>query len=181
MLGKPRTQLFRIKSEVDAVLRTRFGKALWNVNIPDSCRLVKLKMWEEKYCVSLDYILKTLLPWAWHALPKQARDKAKHSKGLGTKIAVITSASAERFLKEKIREDYHDEENIAITYADKREAIIHQLSEESLPAKPKKVLSYKRVSDFVTSYADRIARKKTSIEKVSRVVSRMPYRNNPFR
>lgn len=175
-----KSECFRVQSEVDVILKQTFGKALWSVNQMDALRLLRLKVWEEKYSVSLEYILKTLLPWAWSRLPKHIAKKVQTSKGLGTRIVVITSNAALHHLKEKIQEDFPDNENITSAKEARRQSILANLDEDELPSRPKKILQYHSIKQYVQSYADKIARKKKAIGKAEKKLARLHWRGNPF-
>jgi hypothetical protein len=171
--------LFQIEAEVGKALTLAYPhKQLWKVKEP--LRLVKLKVWEERYHVSLTYVLKTILGHWYATMPKDRRTKARDAKSLGIGLAQLTGVAAESILKEKVMEDFPDGENEAIHKQDERDRILEFLDQE-LPTRQKSILAYSKISDFVASYRKSIDRRRRETDTISVKMSRMAWRGNPFR
>src|ERR1700744_5083717 len=102
-------QATKFAAEIDTVLRTNFGKQLYYPKQDDQYRLLRLKMWCERYKVSLPYILGVLIPhFEFLANKHRGRAKGSVSKGIGTTIANLTGQASEKLLVERIAKDYPD-------------------------------------------------------------------------
>jgi hypothetical protein len=183
MITKPHKRtlgvLFSLRSEIDKVLRDLYGKSIWNPSQLDCCRLVRLKIWSERYSVSIAYILSVLLPFHWHNIPKSIRSKAKNSKGLGVRISTLVGNASLSHLKEKLKEDFPEGENVS-QFKESEKDRIEALLEENVPARVKGVLRHKSISAFVKNYRLRMIRVNDKEKKFSRKMKKMPFRGNPW-
>lgn len=168
--------------EVDKTLRQLFGKQLFFPKEVDKARLLKLKMWSDRYKVSLSYILGKLVPRFEKMASKHARSpRVKVSKGIGTTIAVLTGQAAEEFLKDCIAKDYPDQENVLAWKEDKREETLRLLDGEELVVRPRKILSFKSVAAYTDAYRQKMEKQRQSTAKREAQLSKQPYRGNPWR
>ena len=173
--------LFSIKNEINAALRNLYpDKQIWNITLQDQLRLVKLKVWSERYSLPVTYILLKLLEYHWSRLPKPQRDKAKASKGLGIRIATLIGSVSERHLKDCIFQDFPDGDHLVVFKEAERDRIV-DLLEEELPSRPKGVLWHKTISNFIESYTRNLQSTQKTDSSYAKKLSKIPYRGNPWR
>lgn len=161
---------------VNAAL-ANMGKKLWRVSEMDGLRLTRLLAWGERYSVSVEYILRAVLPVLSKAVERRT---GKKSKGLGTSIAVLTGQVSREILQEKIAKDFKGGENINSTVNERQNAMINILDDE-LNGKPKNPLTFKTSEGYVNAYTQSIKRKRKDREKLEDQIAKQPFRNNPFR
>jgi len=94
-----------VSVEVERIMKHWFGVKWFRLKKNDEIRLLRLKQWEEKYHVSLIWIMSQLLPF-WRA--RHARYKKE--QGLGVTVATFVGRVSEEFLRERIREQFPDGE-----------------------------------------------------------------------
>lgn len=178
MLFSPLT---RLEFEVDAILRKRLDKQLYQPKRDDSLRLQRLKVWSMRYSVSLEYILTKLIPhFEKLAQRHYIRRSAGQSKGIGVSIAVLTGPAAEEKLKEFIQKDFPSNENVAIWRENEQERCLAILDEIEY-GRPKPILHFKSVSDFVKAYSNGIDRKRRKGRKLDNKLGKQPWRGNPWK
>jgi hypothetical protein len=153
------------------------GRKVWRINETDSLRLIKLLVWSERYSVSLEYILATILPILTKAVERRTGRK---SKGLGTTISVLTGEVAKDILLEKIRKDFPGQEHVHQLREQRRNEMVERLDEE-LNGRPKNPLMYRTATEFTKAYIASIARKRKEREEIEEKIASMPFRGNPFR
>jgi len=178
------SEVSSIVEHVDDILRKDFNKQLFNPKEPDQIRLLKLRVWSERYCVSVRYILSKLVPY-FERLANKHSNRFGTSKGLGTTIAVLTGPAAEAFIKDVISKDYSDGENV-IAWKEERRlealALVEKDEAEDIAIKqPKGILHYVLIKDYVAAYEKRISRIKNNEEKITKKIAKQPWRGNPFR
>lgn len=165
--------------DVDRILRQSFSKQLYNPKHEDQVRLLKLRMWEQKYRVSLKYILDTLVPH-YEKLGKRKTGRA-NSKGLGTTIAILTGPAAEEYLCERIAKDFPDNENVIDWKEKERQRCLALLDKEELIGRPRKILSYPTLSEYMKVYRKKVEKARRSTSKRETKLAKQPWRNNPWR
>jgi hypothetical protein len=171
-------------TEIDSLLRKQFNKQIYYPKQDDQYRLLKLKVWSERYKVSVGYILSVLIPYFEKLAYKHSRrPREKVSKGIGTTIATLTGPSAEAYLSEQILKDFKDGENALAWKEDKKEECLRILDAEEgiVKKKPKGVLAYKSIAAYRKAYMERIKHTRDEQDKLTKQLAKQPWRGNPFR
>jgi hypothetical protein len=173
--------LNELEKEIDTILRKNFDKRLYYPKREDSIRLLKLRVWENRYKVTLEYILGVLIP---HFAKMSERFRRKVSSGIGTTIPILTGQAAEEFLKLRISKDFPNNENV-LDWKERYKTICLKKIKESegtIPSrKSRGVLQFKSVNAFLKAYEAKIeaARKEDRIAEKS--LAKQPWRGNPWR
>jgi hypothetical protein len=167
-------------AEIDSILKRYFGKNLYYPNEQNASRLLKLRVWSLRYKVDLIYILQKLLPYLEKVASKHYLRKGS-SRGLGVSIPVLTGPAAEEYLKKCIAQDFPDAENILAWKESEKERCIDLMEKDEVMGKPRPILHYEKVSDFVDSYSRRIRQTRKSSDRLDKKMSKIPYRGNPWR
>jgi uncharacterized SAM-dependent methyltransferase len=179
------TEVVRIVDEVDSILRRDFSKQLFYPKEVDQIRLLKLKMWSERYSVSIAYILSKLIPYFAKLSAKHSRrPQERVSKGIGTTISVLTGQAAEAFLQQAIEKEFPDGEHIIAWKETKRAECLLLIEKDEgdiTSRKPKSILQYPTLASFRRAYEKRITNNRRVADKLVRQLSRQPWRGNPFR
>ena len=89
---------------VERILKRDYGVKWFGLKKEDEIRLLRLRQWEEKYRVSVAWILAHLLP-VW----RQKYAKHKSSTGLGVMVGTLVGQASERILREAIAKEYPEE------------------------------------------------------------------------
>lgn len=167
--------------EVDAELRKQFGKQLWVRKSDDRLRLLKLRVWSLRYHVPLQYILAVLVPHFEKLASRQyIRKRAGSSKGLGFPITVLCGDVAHEFLQERIAKDFPSKENTQTWIEGHKQLCLEKTEMDEVVAKPRAVLAYRSVGDFVKSYGRGIDRTRRDADRAERKLRKQPWRTNPF-
>jgi hypothetical protein len=175
--------LLSVEGEFNEILRNVYGRKIWKLKEIDSARLMKLKVWESIYAVDMKYILGKLLPYYWNILPKYLKAKVERNQTLGVKIASLVSIRSEDILDQAIIEDFPDGENFQSRKEDARNECIEMiaLDNDEIPARPKKMLAYNKVSDAMKAYHRKIERQRSAFSRLAKKRRRMAWRGNPWR
>jgi len=180
-VGKARRDIFTAHadaiSKVNAVLRP-MKKKLWRVSELDGLRLTKLLGWSYQYSVSLEYILKTLLPVL--AKTVERRTGRRNKSGLGVTVSVLVGDVARSILLEKIAKEYSGSENVYDVLEERKNEMLLKLDEDG-NGKPRNPLLYKHPWMFTKAYKAAIQRKRKEREELEDKIASMPFRTNPFR
>lgn len=178
------TEITKIFDEVETELKKSFGKSLFRPKQDDQYRLLRLRVWSERYKVSISYILSVLIPH-FERISNKYRGNARStvSKGIGTTISVLTGQAAESILVEHLERSYPDNEHVISWKQDKQKECLAILAEqdEIILKKPKTVLQYPTLKAYTKAYSERIDNKRKIEEKLVVQLSRQPWRGNPFR
>jgi hypothetical protein len=173
-------------AQIDSLLRKQFGKQLFYPKQDDQCRLLKLKVWSERYKVSIGYILSVLIPYFEKLSYKHARrPREKVSKGIGTTIPVLTGTAAEEYLASQIIKEFPDSENVVAWKEDRQQECFRLIEQEESEGirikKPKGVLQYKTLAAYRIAYVERMKRRRDTEDRLVKQLAKQPYRGNPFR
>ncbi len=99
---------------VDKVLQDSMGKRLYgSPTFQDQQRLLSLRTWTIKYRVDLEFILRILVGY-WSARFSNHTKFKKGNSGLGCKIATLCGDASEAILASRLKEDYPNNEQLAI-------------------------------------------------------------------
>lgn len=174
--------LNKLEFQIDGILRRVLDKQLYSPKRDDVVRLFKLTIWAERYSVSLEYILGRLVPhYEKLAQRHYVRRNAGASKGLGVSVAVLTGPAAEEKLREFIVRDFPDDEHIASAREEAKETCLGIMDKHQLTGRPRSILRYETVSDFIEAYAGGIDRNRKSTSRLEKKMSKQPWRGNPWR
>lgn len=182
-----RATIFHIKVELDAILRRDFERNLYGLKPQDELRLLVLSQWQDKYHVSLSYILEAVLPY-WH---KKLGRWSKRKSGLGCKVIHLVGKESERLLKQEIAKDFPDKENITEWQWTRRKEIVELRREEEddseelgfkQAAVRKGPLDYPDLESYVAAYKKRVEGHRAGLDKEVRNKRnrRRKYRMNPW-
>ena len=140
------------------------GRKMYGMSQTDKYRLLRLRTWMERYSVSLDFILDTLLPY----YQKRFRT-ANHKKGLGVKITTLTGKKSEQMLADAVLEAFPNGENVTIAKHDKIADIIAERKGETDEFVPRamKLLDFKTPEAYSRYYQKKITRQSQEFQKES--------------
>ena len=164
--------------QVNNTLMKLYGKKLWRVNETDALRLLRLRVWQERYSISLEFILGLLVD----VFSKSIRMRSgKKLRGIGVSIPVLTGDVAEEILQEKLRKEFPGREHYYDYLEEHKRSIENLIDPMVVIGKPRSVLTYKNVSSQVAAYKDKIVQARDRVTKAKRLLSKMPFRDNPYR
>ena len=155
------------------------------IRMPDKYRLLKLKVWSEKYRVPLIFILSTLIP-LWESFI-QRRSRQVKREGLNVRVSTLTGKKSEEFLKEAIKKEFPDGANKQLWIAKHRERILAKAildsQDKDLLTRSQKVQDLSEFTtpkQYVAYYRRRVRYLSSSREKIIQQMEERPYRSNPF-
>lgn len=155
------------------------------ITMQDRYRLLKLKVWADKYKVPLIFILSTLIP-LWESFI-QRRSRQVKREGLNVRVATLTGKKSEQFLQEAIRKEFPDGANKRLWIAKHRERILAtkvlSLQDKELLSRSQKVSGLEEFTTprkYIAYYRRRVRYLNSVREKVIQQMEERPYRSNPF-
>jgi len=176
--------LLRNRSEVEQQLDLQFKRRIFYLSKDDEKRLLTLRVWSEKYKVSIGYILSVLVPFYAQRFRKTRK---KQQRGLPCGVATLTGKAAEYWLKQQIAKDFTDQENVELWKQEQRMEILRQRDArengvDEYQPRQKTILDYEWPSYYVRAYVKkfRMKRKANQQELNSAENKRRNYRGNPF-
>lgn len=152
------------------------GRELYFVSKLDGYRLLILATWAEKYKVSIDYILRLLVPiWA-----KKFQRHKNSSRGLGARVATVVGQKSEQILIAQTAKDFPAGENVDDWRWQRRKELLG-LDQRGF-SRPITIISSEHLRDSVLSYRQRIERRSTMLDKAvsNSKRRRRVYRGNPW-
>lgn len=159
----------RIAGRVEEIVKEEFGVKYWQLKKEDEIRCLRLEQWEEKYKVSLEFILRTLVP-IWK------RKFARYSTGgFGVKIPTLVGQKSEDILKGKILELFPDGENVRQWKAVEQQKQWAQYR-EGVRQKENWELPMRAVQE----YQHRMEREREARKEFEKKAWLRPYRGNPW-
>lgn len=174
-----------IMTEVENWLLSRERKQLrLNFRVLDQARLLKLRVWEQRYCVGIPEILDLIMP----ILRAQVK-RIRKSGGLGITVAAMTGDGAEKILVQELKKKYPDGENVTVLRERMREQQL-QAEEEAdndgmrtRDRSVRSVLDSISIGDFAKAYSSSIIRKRMRVQSElnNPVRRRKAYRGNCWR
>lgn len=159
-----------IVARVETQLKKEFGVGWFRLRQEDEIRLLKLEGWEEKYKVSVEWILRQLVPF-W-------RDKySKYSKkvGLGVTVATLTGKKSEEILQQRIAEEFPDKENLA-----RWKATAQQRQWDIVWDGAKRKEDWLEPGKTIRKYRNRMERERQERKEWAEQTRKRHYRNNPW-
>ena len=172
--------IWRLSHQISARLSKATGKTIWRMSQRDSERLIKLLVWEERYSVSLEYIFQLLVPYCLRRLPKEVRRKLESGKSLGVRISSLTSLECERYLRKTVEEEFPDGMNVRAMKEGRKQEMLAIVDSDLIGGHRKQLLQYRTMEAFVAHYKARIKSRQTELARADKMMSRMPYRLNPW-
>ena len=161
-------RVMAVLTEVEHVLRRNHNVKWFRLKKEDEIRLLRLKQWEEKYRVSISYILGKLIPF-W------TQKYAKYSKAVfGTTISTLVGSVSEKVLQEAVAKDYPDGEN------EKRwKAMTQQRQWARIWDGPRKE-NWQDPIQAVREYRNRMKLERADRKSWARKLARRKYQGNPW-
>lgn len=101
-------RVMKVEAEVQEILKRVFQVKWFKPKQEDALRLLVLAQWQEKYRVSIEWILRHLVP-IWRA----SFTKYEQSGGIGVSISTLTGKKSEAILQERLKKEFPNQENIA--------------------------------------------------------------------
>lgn len=169
---------FRMYADVVRYLEAH-GRKMYGLSLTDKYRLLKFRNWMERYKISLEFILDTLLPYY------QRRFKTEnHKKGLGVKVTTLTGKKSEQIISDKVFEQFPNGENISLARHDRITEIIARRTGEDDEFSPKiKTLLDFKSPEAYTRYYDKKTRRQSSeyLKETDRKENKLRrYRGSPW-
>ena len=161
--------MMRVNTRVELLVKNLFDLGFWNPTFEDRIRLLKLAQWEERYHVSLRFILQTLVP-IWRKKYGQFQ-----RGGIGVSISTLTGKVSEKILKEKIVESYPDSEHEQIWRADAQQ---RQLAMKRDGARRRE--TWQNIEKEIELYIKSMRKQRKELEVFVREQRKRPYRGNPW-
>jgi hypothetical protein len=178
---KYKSALFQVVQQVDAALQNVYPqKRLWQVKDLDAARLTRLLVWSERYGVSLEYILETVLEYYYRGLRKHSTRDPKISRSLGIRIQTLVSDGSLAILVEHLNTDFPDGNNLAAFKEDYKERIADILDPEAMPRKARNVLQFRNLDSFVNAYTRQMELRRKGVSRVERKMNKISWRGNPW-
>ena len=152
---------------------------LWLVQ-QDRYKLLRLRVWKERYRVDLVYILQVLIPF-WENFV-QRRSKKMKKEGLNVRVGTLTGKKSESILVDQIKKDYPDNLQKTLFIASERQRlnILNDTDQDEFRVKRKSLLDYSTPRAYVTAYRRKIKEQQKEREHFALVMQQRPYRGNPF-
>ncbi len=172
----------KVERSISRVKGSKFTFS-YGLSINESRRLLKLKVWSERYSVSLDYILGRMLPF-WESFIQRKTRRAK-SRGLGVRIATLTGKKSEQMLQLFIQQDFPAETHILLARQNKQQAILSRMDkpEDGIPTSSdfsKTMFDFPYPGSYLQYYRRRMKKQAKRIERITQEFQKYPYRGNPF-
>jgi hypothetical protein len=145
-------------------------------------RLLRLRVWTERYQVDLTYILSRLLPFWKKWIPNKSRAIA--SQGIGVRIATLTGKKSEQMLQEFIKQDFPSDQHKLLRRSFLQNELLDKYMESSdgikTGSKSKNLFDFVRPAGYLQYYRRRMRRQHDEREELSKQFKERPYRGNPF-
>jgi hypothetical protein len=154
---------------LEEIVREEFGVKYWKLREEDEIRCLRLEQWEDRYRVSLRFILTTIVP-IWK------QKFARYSAGaFGVKIPTLVGQKSEEILKQKIAELFPNGENIQQWKATAQQ---RQWTQYRDGIKQKE--NWENPRDAVREYQQRMIRERELRKEFEKKARLRPYRGNPW-
>lgn len=162
-------RLAEVASRVELAVKEEFGLRWWRLTKEDEIRCLRLEQWEQKHCVSLRWILRTLVP-LWK------KKFARFAPGaFGVKIPTLVGSKSEDILKGKIAELYPDGENVR-QWKSAQQQKQWSLYRQGIGRKE----NWEHPLRAAREYQQRMKRERLARMEFARRARLRPYRGNPW-
>jgi hypothetical protein len=161
------------RQEVAKIL-TQMGRTYYTLKPIDEYRLLTLAVWAEKYKVSLEFVVATLVTF-WSRIVR-----AKARGGIGVKVWTLVGRKSLKVLQEEILKQYPQGENVDEWRWQKRLQSVKTFPRGLV--RPTTILDTDKLSDFCKIYEKRMKRRGHLIDLATSDVERRqrPFRGNPW-
>lgn len=163
------SRALRVAGLLEKIGKRDFGLLWIKVKPEDEIRLLRLAGWEEKYKVTISWILHQLVP-IW-----RRKYAGYQAAGLGVSVATLTGKKSEEILKKRITEEYPSGENVAIWKAKEQDRQWANLWDE-----PVGKMDWTKPEETLDKYHRRMAKEREGRKAYARIAQRRKYRNNPW-
>jgi hypothetical protein len=172
--------------EVESVVIKIKGEKFKFFSLPqnESYRLLRLRVWMERYQVDLPYILGKLLPFWQQWIPKKS--KALRGQGLGVRISTLTGKKSEQMLQDFIKQDFPSDQNKLLKRSFMQEMILGReldTSEDGIKVasdSTKTLFDFPNPKGYLQYYRRHLRRQRDRREHIIQEFKKRPYRGNPF-
>jgi hypothetical protein len=166
---KQKQRVASVTGRIEEIVKEEFGVKFWRLKEEDEIRCLRLVQWEEKYHVSLRFILTTIVP-IWK------QKFARYSAGaFGVKIPTLVGQKSEEILKQKIAELSPNGEHIQVWRAREQQ---RQWSRYREGIRQKE--NWEDPGKAVTDYQHRMERERELRKEFEAKARLRPYRGNPW-
>jgi hypothetical protein len=173
------------RQEVEEVVSKIRGERFRFYQIPQNelYRLLRLRVWVERYQVDLTYILSKLLPFWKTWIPKKT--KSLVGQGLGVRISTLTGKKSEQLLKEFIGQDFPSDQHKALRRSYLQNELLDKCmnaSEDGIKTanQDKSLFDFTNPRGYLQYYKRRIRHQQFKRERIVQQFKERPYRGNPF-
>lgn len=168
-----------VKEVEKTLTRIRKDDSSIFLNDKDRLRLLVLRSWTVRYSVSLDYILRKVLPF-WEAFV-QRRSKRMKSRGLNVQVSTLVGKKSEEILIQNIEKDFPNGINRILRKQEDTERIFSKLlSQESNDGIKVKQPRISTLEKYVRHYKYSMKQDSKRRDRIEAEFQKRPYRTNPF-
>lgn len=173
--------------EVESVISKIKDKNFKFFKLPQNemYRLLRLRVWMERYQVDLPYILGKLLPFWQSWIPKRSR-RPNTGQGLGVRISTLTGKKSEQMLQDFIKMDFPSEQNKLLQRSHRQETILNRelnQSEDGIKVasdSSKNLFDFPNPKGYLQYYRRHLRRQRDRRDEIIQEFKKRPYRGNPF-
>jgi hypothetical protein len=163
-------RMMALTQRVERAVKSQFDVKWWKPSKEDELRLLRLEQWEQKYKVSMEWMLGVLVP-VW--LNKFG--KFKKGQSLGVSISTLVGQASERILRIELDKLYPEREHIQIWRAREQQRQWLQVEEDLWGREDWTV-----PKEMVRRYRRKMGRARERLRRFSQSQKR-PYRGNPWK
>lgn len=157
-----------VASRMESFVKTNLKLRWWKLKLEDEYRLIRLLQWEEKYQVSMEWMLHLLLP-IWKKMYGRYQ-----RNGIGVTIATLTGKKSEEIVVQHIQEEFPDRENREQWKARQQTKQFESTKDIPLRKLPE------GMDEFLQGYLARMARQRVERSQFARKMRRRNWRMNPW-
>lgn len=170
--------------EVKKALEKIRGKRVYlQLKEQDQIRLLKLRVWAERYYVDVRYILTRLIPFWEHFIVR--RSKTLKSEGLGVRVATLVGKKSQELLESFIQEDFPYGSAKLLRRHSEQDRMLRNLELNPDGIKtacdsPRSIFDFYTPRVYVEYYRRRIRKQQKARERFVQQMQEKPYRGNPW-
>ena len=151
------------------------------MSIIDRKRLTVLLVWEQRYKVSLEWMVETLLLHYQGKRKKIITGRRYRNPALPVRTVTLVSPTSREIIEKELEQAYPNDEHIVIW----RERKQYEFMMKHLEVRPlgKSFVDFETTKSFVENYGNRINEQRAAESKIvdERKRKGKPYRNSPWR
>jgi hypothetical protein len=163
-------RVMKVEALVQEIVKREFAVRWFKPKEEDAIRLLILQQWSEKYKVSVEWILRHLVP-IW----RTSFAKYQSTGGLGVNIATLVGKKSELILQERLKKEFPDGENLA-AWQSKEQSRQWQRFWDQDP----KSEDWEFPGTAVKQYQKQMARERRWRKKFQHEQQKRRYRGNPW-